>query len=65
MWSFNRKKSREYIERIADILRWCFEKEHAYHLTRPEVAQYVVSVTKELAELLGISLAEWRGESEG
>ena len=46
------------------MLRWCFEKEHAYHLTRPEIAHDVVSVTKELAELLGISLAEGRSESE-
>jgi hypothetical protein len=46
------------------ILRWCFEKEHAYHLTRPEIARDVVSVTKELADLLGISLVEGRGESE-
>ncbi|GHO98899.1 hypothetical protein KSF_089470 [Reticulibacter mediterranei] len=46
------------------MLRWCFEEEHAYHLTRPEIAHYVVSVTKELAELLSISLTEERGESE-
>jgi hypothetical protein len=44
--------------------RWCFEEEHAYHLTRPEIARDVVAVTKELADLLGISLAEGRGESE-
>jgi hypothetical protein len=45
-------------------LRWCFEKEHAYHLTQPEVARYVVETTKELADLLGISLAEEADKSE-
>ncbi|GHO98902.1 hypothetical protein KSF_089500 [Reticulibacter mediterranei] len=46
------------------MLRWCFEKEHAYHLTRPEIAHYVVEATKELAELLGISLASLLSEGE-
>ncbi|GHO98862.1 hypothetical protein KSF_089100 [Reticulibacter mediterranei] len=45
-------------------MRWCFEEEHAYHLTRPEIAHYMVHMTKELVELLGLSLAEKRGESE-
>jgi hypothetical protein len=49
---------------MADISRWCFEKGHAYHLTRPEIAHYVISVEKELAELLGISLTEGRSEGE-
>jgi hypothetical protein len=35
-----------------------------HHLTRPEIAHYVVDVTKELADLLGISLVEGRGISE-
>jgi hypothetical protein len=34
------------------------------HLTRPEIARDVVAVTKELADLLGISLVEGRSESE-
>jgi hypothetical protein len=46
------------------MLRWCFEEEQAYHLAQPEIAHYVISVTKELADLLGISLVEGRGESE-
>ncbi|GHO94881.1 hypothetical protein KSF_049290 [Reticulibacter mediterranei] len=45
-------------------MRWRFEEKHAYHLTRPEIAHDVVETTKELAELLGISLGEGRGESE-
>jgi len=45
------------------MLRWRFEREHAYHLTQPEVARYLIETTKELAHLLGISLAEGeRGE---
>jgi hypothetical protein len=47
------------------MLRWCFEEKHAYHLTQPEIAHYVVSVTKELAELLGISIDEGASQSEG
>ncbi|WP_220201291.1 hypothetical protein [Reticulibacter mediterranei] len=46
------------------MLGWRFEEEHAYHLTRPEVAHYLIETTKELAELLGISLVERRGESK-
>ncbi|WP_220210985.1 hypothetical protein [Reticulibacter mediterranei] len=46
------------------MLRWCFEEEHAYHLSRPEVARYVIEATKALADLLGISLGEGRGKSE-
>ena len=33
-------------------------------LSHPEIAHDVVHVTKELADLLGISLAEGRGENE-
>ncbi|WP_268963424.1 hypothetical protein [Reticulibacter mediterranei] len=40
-------------------MRWRFDEEHAYHLTQPEVARYLIQTTKELAELLGISLDEW------
>ncbi|GHO90332.1 hypothetical protein KSF_003800 [Reticulibacter mediterranei] len=35
-------------------MRWRFEEEHAYHLTRPEIARDVVSVTKKLADSLGL-----------
>jgi hypothetical protein len=46
------------------MLRWCFGEEHAYHLTRPEVARYVMEVTKELADLLGLPIDEKTGKSE-
>ncbi|GHO97419.1 hypothetical protein KSF_074670 [Reticulibacter mediterranei] len=51
-------------ENLANLLRWCFEEEHVSHLTRPEIAHYVVEVTKELADLLGISIDEGTGKSE-
>jgi hypothetical protein len=47
------------------MLRWRFDEEHAYHLTRPEIAHDMVHMTKELADLLGIFLVEGRNESEG
>ena len=34
-------------------------------LPHPEIAHYMVETTKELAELLGISIAEETSESEG
>ncbi|GHO94868.1 hypothetical protein KSF_049160 [Reticulibacter mediterranei] len=40
------------------MLRWCFEEEHAYQLTRPEIAHDVIQITTELADLLGITLGE-------
>ncbi|GHO97408.1 hypothetical protein KSF_112810 [Reticulibacter mediterranei] len=45
-------------------MRWCFGEEHAYHLIRPEIAHYVIETTKELADLLGISIDEEAGKSE-
>ncbi|WP_220209328.1 hypothetical protein [Reticulibacter mediterranei] len=44
----------------AQSSRWRqrFEEEHAYHLTRSEIAHYVVETTKALADLLGISIDE-------
>jgi hypothetical protein len=51
-------------EKMANLLRWCFEEEHVSHLTQPKVARYVIETTKELADLLGISLDEGIGKSK-
>jgi hypothetical protein len=40
------------------VWEWCSPRETTKNLTRPEVAKYVIQMTKELADLLGITLAE-------
>jgi hypothetical protein len=40
------------------VWEWCSPYETTKNLTRPEVARYVIQMTKELADLLGITLAE-------
>jgi hypothetical protein len=56
--AYEKTAERAERENIANLLRWRFEEEHASHLTRPEIARYVVYAAKELADLLGISLGE-------
>jgi hypothetical protein len=40
------------------LWEWHSPRETTKNLTRPEVARYVIQMTKELADLLGITLAE-------
>ena len=40
------------------ILIWCLDYKYASRLTRPEVAHYLIEATRDLADLLGISLGE-------
>jgi hypothetical protein len=40
------------------LWKWHSARETTKNLTRPEVAKYVIQMTKELADLLGITLAE-------
>jgi hypothetical protein len=40
------------------VWEWYSPFETTKNLTRPEVARYVIHMTKELADLLGITLAE-------
>jgi hypothetical protein len=40
------------------VWEWCSPHETTKNLTRPEVAKYVIQMTKELADLLGITLTE-------
>jgi hypothetical protein len=38
--------------------KWCSAFKTTKNLTRPEVARYVIQMTKDLADLLGIPLGE-------
>ena len=40
------------------VWEWCSPFETTKNLTRPEVAKYVIQITKELADLLGITIGE-------
>jgi hypothetical protein len=40
------------------VWEWCSPLETTKNLTRPEVARYVIQITKELADLLGITIGE-------
>jgi hypothetical protein len=40
------------------VWEWCSPYETTKNLTRPEVARYVMRMTMELADLLGIPLEE-------
>jgi hypothetical protein len=40
------------------LWEWCSPFETTKNLTRPEVAQYVIQMTKDLADLLDITLGE-------
>jgi hypothetical protein len=40
------------------VWEWCSAHEITKNLTRPEVARYVIRMTMELADLLGITLEE-------
>jgi hypothetical protein len=46
---------------MAIFWEWCSPFETTKNLTRPEVARYVIQITKELADLLGIALGEGTG----
>jgi hypothetical protein len=40
------------------LWEWRSPRETTKNLTRPEVARYVIQMTKDLADLLGITLGE-------
>jgi hypothetical protein len=40
------------------VWEWCSPYETMKNLTRPEVARYVIQITKELADILGITIGE-------
>ena len=43
---------------MMSVWKWCSPFETTKNLTRPEVARYVIRMTMELADILGIPLEE-------